>query len=41
MISLSKTAPIDYAQQGTRVNVFSPGFAHWEMVDSAVESCLN
>jgi A-factor type gamma-butyrolactone 1'-reductase (1S-forming) len=37
VIGLSKTAAIDYAQQGIRVNVVSPGFAHSEMVDPAVE----
>ena len=38
VIGLSKTAAIDYAQQGIRVNVVSPGFAHSEMVDPAVEA---
>jgi A-factor type gamma-butyrolactone 1'-reductase (1S-forming) len=38
VIGLSKTAAIDYAQQGIRVNVVSPGFAHSEMVDPYVES---
>ena len=38
VIGLSKTAAIDYAQQGIRVNVVSPGYTHSEMVASAVES---
>jgi len=38
LIGLSKTAAIDYGQQGIRVNVVSPGFAHSEMVDPYVES---
>jgi NAD(P)-dependent dehydrogenase (short-subunit alcohol dehydrogenase family) len=38
LIGLSKTAAIDYAQQGIRVNVVSPGFTHSEMVDPFVES---
>jgi NAD(P)-dependent dehydrogenase (short-subunit alcohol dehydrogenase family) len=38
VIGLSKTAAIDYAQQGIRVNVVSPGFTHSEMVDPAVEA---
>lgn len=38
LIGLSKTAAIDYAQQGIRVNVVSPGFTHSEMVDPYVES---
>jgi NAD(P)-dependent dehydrogenase (short-subunit alcohol dehydrogenase family) len=36
LIGLSKTAAIDYAQQGIRVNVVSPGFTHSEMVDPYV-----
>ena len=36
-IGLSKTAAIDYGQQGIRVNVVSPGFTHSEMVDPYVE----
>jgi NAD(P)-dependent dehydrogenase (short-subunit alcohol dehydrogenase family) len=38
VIGLSKTAAIDYAQQGIRVNVVSPGFTHSEMVDAAAEA---
>lgn len=38
LIGLSKTAAIDYAQQGIRVNVISPSFVHSEMVDPYVES---
>ena len=38
LIGLSKTAAIDYAQQGIRVNVVSPGVTHSEMVDRYVES---
>ncbi len=38
VIGLSKTAAIDYAQQGIRVNVVSPGFTHSEMVDPYVET---
>jgi A-factor type gamma-butyrolactone 1'-reductase (1S-forming) len=38
VIGLSKTAAIDYAQQGIRINVVSPGFTHSEMVDSAVDA---
>ncbi len=38
VIGLSKSAAIDYAQQGIRVNVVSPGFAHSEMVDPIVEA---
>ncbi len=37
VIGLSKTAAIDYGQQGIRVNVVSPGFTHSEMVDPFVE----
>ncbi len=37
LIGLSKTAAIDYGQQGIRVNVVSPGFTHSEMVDPYVE----
>ena len=38
LIGLSKTAAIDYAQQGIRVNVVSPGVTHSEMMDRYVES---
>jgi NAD(P)-dependent dehydrogenase (short-subunit alcohol dehydrogenase family) len=38
LIGLSKTAAIDYAQQGIRVNVVSPGFTHSEIVDPYVEA---
>ena len=38
VIGLSKSAAVDYAQQGIRVNVVSPGFAHSEMVDPAIEA---
>ena len=38
LIGLSKTAAIDYAQQGIRVNVVSPGVTHSEMVDPYLES---
>src|SRR5262249_47203648 len=37
VIGLSKTAAIDYAQQGIRVNVVAPGVTHSEMVDRYVE----
>ena len=33
LIGLSKTAAIDYGQQGLRVNVVAPGFTRSEMVD--------
>jgi len=38
LIGLSKTAAIDYAQQGIRVNVVAPGATHSEMGDPDVES---
>ncbi len=37
IIGLSKTAAVDYGQQGIRVNVVSPGYTHSEMVDPYVE----
>jgi NAD(P)-dependent dehydrogenase (short-subunit alcohol dehydrogenase family) len=41
LIGLSKSAAIDYAQQGIRVNVVAPGFTHSEMVDPFVEADPN
>lgn len=38
VIGLSKSAAVDYAQQGIRINVVSPGFTHSEMVDPYVET---
>lgn len=38
LIGLSKTAAIDYAGAGLRINCVSPGFTHSEMVDPAVEA---
>jgi len=38
VIALSKSAAIDYAQQGIRVNAVRPGFAHSELVDPYVDS---
>lgn len=38
VIGLSKTAAIDYGQQGIRINVVSPGFIHSEIVDPHLES---
>src|SRR5207244_747142 len=38
VIGLSKSAAIDYAQQGIRVNVVAPGFTRSEMVDPNVEA---
>jgi NAD(P)-dependent dehydrogenase (short-subunit alcohol dehydrogenase family) len=38
LIGLSKSAAVDYAQQGLRVNVVAPGFTHSEMVDPYVEA---
>jgi len=38
LIGLSKTAAVDYAQQGININVVSPGYTHSEMVDTFSES---
>ncbi len=38
LIGLSKSAAVDYALQGIRVNVVSPGYSHSEMVDPYVEA---
>ena len=38
VIALSKTAAIDYGQQGIRVNAISPGFTHSEMVDPYLDA---
>jgi len=38
VIGLSKSAAIDYAAQGIRVNVVAPGFAHSEMVDPYMDA---
>lgn len=36
IIGLSKSAAVDYAQVGIRINVVSPGYTHSEMVDPYV-----
>jgi NAD(P)-dependent dehydrogenase (short-subunit alcohol dehydrogenase family) len=38
VIGLTRTAAIDYAGQGIRVNALCPGYCHSEMVDPYVES---
>lgn len=38
VIGLTKTAAIDYGQQGIRVNALCPGYCHSEMVDPYVEA---
>lgn len=38
LIGLTKSAAIDYAQQGIRINAVAPGFTHSEMVDPVAEA---
>ena len=38
VIGLTKTAAIDYADKGLRINAVCPGFIHSEMVDPYVEA---
>jgi A-factor type gamma-butyrolactone 1'-reductase (1S-forming) len=38
VLGLTKTAAIDYAQQGIRANALCPGYCHSEMVDPYVEA---
>ena len=38
VIGLSKSAAVDYGQDGIRVNAVSPGFTHSEMVDPYIEA---
>ncbi|PHS74154.1 MAG: short chain dehydrogenase [Porticoccus sp.] len=38
LIGLSKSAAVDYGQQGIRVNVVSPGYTHSEMIDPVAEA---
>lgn len=38
LIGLSKSAAVDYAQLGIRVNVVAPGYTHSEMVDPYVDA---
>jgi NAD(P)-dependent dehydrogenase (short-subunit alcohol dehydrogenase family) len=38
IIGLSKSAAVDYGQQGIRINVIAPGFTHSEMVDPYIEA---
>jgi len=38
VIGLTKSAAMDYAEQGLRINAVCPGFCHSEMVDPIVEA---
>lgn len=38
LVGLSKTAAVDYAQQGVRVNVVAPGLTHSEMITPVAEA---
>ncbi|WP_421936678.1 SDR family NAD(P)-dependent oxidoreductase [Phenylobacterium sp.] len=38
VVGLTKSAAVDYAQQGLRVNALCPGYCHSEMVDPYVEA---
>ena len=38
VIGLTKSAAVDYGQQGLRVNALCPGYCHSEMVDPYVEA---
>ena len=38
VVGLTKTAAIDYGQQGIRVNALCPGYCHSEMVDPYVDA---
>ncbi len=41
VIGLSKSAAVDYAHLGLRINTVSPGFTHSEMVDPFIGTDLN
>ena len=38
VIGITKTAAVEYAQQGIRVNAICPGYTHSELVDAALEA---
>ena len=38
VVGLTKSAAVDYGQQGIRVNALCPGYCHSEMVDPYVEA---